>query len=518
MFLTKNEMYWPQLFLQKQLRCNCKTIITIALVVCLGTSSVGAEVPEVQVEGAYGENIDYSLFRLWLPVDSHPTQLLVVTLGTNQCGLSLAEDPQWQQFAQSLKCGLITCYFVSDHGAPWGLASRGSGRALVQALGILAKKSDNPQLTNAKLYFIGNSQGGIFGYHFAAWKPDCTLGFVSIKGGYHDVSSAFAAARVPGLFFIGQFDSDERISNIEETFALGRAYGAPWCLARDPKAHHEPNGCSPLSGAFLHAIADNPQLPKPIADGNGGNPVQAVSSWFPSVTFKKRWESFQSHGSFLESLPFLFNAAPPPLALAEASPPAFVLAPVASDEKSPLVHLDILAKERAVGARAAILPESYLADVTINSATSSVSSFSFRFDAAHLPLGEFFGTIPVRFERDGQPLLGGLTISISVPITGDVKSSPSSIYLGPVRPGTKSFVEIEVRSKTGKAVQLTSCEKPDYVTVSAVPGTSNPLRLTFAFAFNGSESPSSVMVLHLRTNRDWTMRMPCIGTLISDGL
>ena len=381
-------------------------------------------------------------------------------------------------------------------------------------------------MADAKLFLVGDSTGGQFSYHFAAWKPDRVLGFVSLKGGYHDVSSAPTASTVPGLFVLGQFDLPYRLDNIRKVFAAGRGLGSPWCLAVEPNAGHEPGTCFPLVAAFLQALTDVPPLKETspgIANRGLGVELEApkvdsLTSWFPTTSFKKKWEIFQSTGTIADS-PTLSFQSQTPMPLAVANPVGFELAPVPSQEKSPIITLQILQAKPNLWDHAKILPCTYLSDFAPNKISSQATLFSFRFNPANVPLGQFSGEIPVRFILQGKPVLGGLNVPLSTKIVGDVVANPPSIYLGPVIRDSKITMQIKISSEVGKLVQFLSCDKPDGVGITTPPKPSNPLFLTFSFEFTKQDSAklnsaSGVILLHLKTDREWVLRIPYIGTVV----
>jgi len=95
-----------------------------------------------------------------------------------QCSLEMVHDPGWQNLAGLMDCGLMTCFFYpQESDNRWDSAADGSGQALLQAVQILSRITGESQLANAPLYLVGDSQGGQFSFHFAAWKPARVLGF-----------------------------------------------------------------------------------------------------------------------------------------------------------------------------------------------------------------------------------------------------------------------------------------------------------------------------------------------------
>ena len=175
-----------------------KFIFLIIYAVVAVIAAQASEFQSLQIDGKPNENVSFSQFKLWLPPKLHPSRLLVLVWGSSQSSLEATNDPGWQTFSKSLDCGILSCRFVpSDSDSRWDQASRGSGRCLLEALKEFAEAVNDPALAKAKLLLIGDSQGGQFAYHFATWDPKESLAFVSLKGGYHDISLAPKAAQVP---------------------------------------------------------------------------------------------------------------------------------------------------------------------------------------------------------------------------------------------------------------------------------------------------------------------------------
>jgi pimeloyl-ACP methyl ester carboxylesterase len=156
----------------------------------------------------------------------------------------MAEDSVWRAFATRQRLALLACRFT-DKPHEQGFiedyvnVSRGSGQALLDALGKLAVRSKHPELTAEPLLFWGMSAGGQFDYEFAAWKPERVLAFVVNKGGiYYTALTPRATRSIPALLFIGGKDLESRVNTITGLFDLNRRGGALWALAPEPNAAH----------------------------------------------------------------------------------------------------------------------------------------------------------------------------------------------------------------------------------------------------------------------------------------
>jgi hypothetical protein len=475
------------------------------------------ETREVQVEGHEKDNFDFADFKMWIPSGSLPVQLIVLTCGGSQSGLSNINASGWRSLARSTNSGLLTCLFVShDNSARWDLAAHGTGRALLEALNDFASNTGKPQIRKMSLFFLGASQGGQFGYHFAAWKPDQTKGFISIKGGYHDILQAKSASKVPGLFVVGALDEPFRIDNVRKVFLRGRASNAPWCLAVDPHSHHEPEPCSDLASMFIDECA-NTKISS-VSDTDSSTVSAGKSSWFPSMRFKNAWERFNADGGpkILNTLDFTSEAQHQ---LGVVEPTALILPPVHSTEESLPVYLNLDSGNSKSWDEAEILSRSYL--ITINGRTSSDSPkpLSFRFNPKSLPLGFFVGDVPIRFKLHGRPVLGGLNVPLTAKILGDVVASPAAIYLGSLRPGGWLRVIISIGSKSGRLVHYRSSSTPIGIRAIAPLRSSNPIQIAYMFDLAKLVSPnnltcSGTIVTCVETDRQWTLRIPFMGTFI----
>jgi len=215
----------------------------VALVVTAALAQ--AAPPAIDHTVAPGANYDKAEFRLWVPALSGPVRaVLVLVPGSNGDGRPMADEPFWQEFAARERLAIVACRFT-DKPHEQGFiedyvnVSRGSGQALLDALGDLAVRSKHPELAAEPLLFWGMSAGGQFDYEFAAWKPERVLAFVVNKGGiYYTALTPRATRSIPALLFIGGKDLESRVNTITGLFDLNRRGGALWALAPEPNAAH----------------------------------------------------------------------------------------------------------------------------------------------------------------------------------------------------------------------------------------------------------------------------------------
>jgi dienelactone hydrolase len=192
-----------------------------------------------------GANYDKAEFRLWYPPDSaRLNAVLVLNPGSNGDGRGAVDDPVWREFATKHHLALVGTRFTDkphdqNFIEDYVNVTKGSGQALLDALGRFASRSSHPELADAPLLLWGMSAGGQFDYEFVAWKPERVIAFVVNKGGiYYSALLPPAARRVPGILFVGGKDLASRTQTITGLFALNRRGGALWALAEEPSAAH----------------------------------------------------------------------------------------------------------------------------------------------------------------------------------------------------------------------------------------------------------------------------------------
>jgi dienelactone hydrolase len=210
------------------------------------TRSAEAQTPaSIDEAAAPGENYDKAEFRLWYPRDVDRLQAVAVLVpGSNGDGRSAVDDPIWQAFATRNKLALVGCRFTDKPHDQSFIeqyinVSRGTGQALLDALGRFGARAAHPELATAPLLLWGMSAGGQFNYEFVAWKPERVIAFVVNKGGiYYSALLPQAARSVPGILFVGGKDLEFRTNTIVGLFAVNRRAGALWALAEEPGAAH----------------------------------------------------------------------------------------------------------------------------------------------------------------------------------------------------------------------------------------------------------------------------------------
>ena len=179
---------------------------------------------------------------LWHP-DSIPVVrgVLVITGGqasNDRSGdtRSIIESRYHQRFAESLGFALLGSEFRGSYTD----ASSGPGRALLDALAALAHKLKRPELAHAPLLLHGFSNGGYFGFSFAAWKPERVIAFCLNKSGFAKAPLEPALLATPGIFIYGELEIARGLpSVIAGLVREGRQKNALWAVMKEWGRGHE---------------------------------------------------------------------------------------------------------------------------------------------------------------------------------------------------------------------------------------------------------------------------------------
>jgi len=219
-----------------------------------------------------GSNYDKAEFRLWVPPDAGRLRaVLILNPGSNGDGRGAVDDPVWREFATKQRLALVGTRFTDkphdqNFIEDYVNVSKGSGQALIDALGRFATRCAHPELATAPLLLWGMSAGGQFNYEFVAWKPERVAAFVVNKGGiYYSALLPLAARQVPGMLFVGCKDLDSRTQTITGLFAVNRRGGALWALAEEPSAAHVVGRSRDVALMFYEDV-----LPLRLPDSAGG--------------------------------------------------------------------------------------------------------------------------------------------------------------------------------------------------------------------------------------------------------
>ena len=293
---------------------------TIAMVIALLVSATAAaQAPPSNTFDETippGANYDKAEFRLWVPPGiARVRAVLVLVPGSNGDGRPMAEDAFWQSFATRQRLAIVACRFTDKPHEQSFLedyvqVSGGSGQALIDAVSLLAKKSNHPEVASAPFLMWGMSAGGQVDYEFAAWKPERVIAFVVNKGGvYYSALVPRAARSVPALLFVGDKDLEFRVNTIAGLFAVNRRAGALWAYVVEPETAHAVGRSRDLGAMFFEdvlAMRLGADTVTPVPDKSGFigdlkaatfQPVATAAAptvptaWLPTERIARAWQA-----------------------------------------------------------------------------------------------------------------------------------------------------------------------------------------------------------------------------------
>lgn len=263
------------------------------------------------------DNFTKAAFRFWSPPYQQPIRgIIVIVPGLDGDGRGMLTAPAWQELARKYRLALVACFM---QGPDYHNAFRGTGDALLEALKKFAEQSSHPEVAQAPLLLYGESAGGQFDYDFDLWKPERVMAFVVNKGGFYvDSEPDKHSCAVPGLFFLGMTDKDERIKAITGIWTEGRNRGALWALAPQPNSGHEFSKTAAVSRVFFEAVlkarlpdetlaAGDADLMKPMDESQGwlgdlktheihdvatAGESDHKAAWFPDQSTALAWKTF----------------------------------------------------------------------------------------------------------------------------------------------------------------------------------------------------------------------------------
>jgi pimeloyl-ACP methyl ester carboxylesterase len=231
-------------------------------------------------------NITKTAFRFWSPAYAQPVRgVIVLVPGLNGDGRGMLNDRNWQTLAQKYRLALVSCFM---QGKDYHNAANGTGDALLQAIGQFADKAGHSEIKKAPLLLYGESAGGQFDYSFALLHSERVMAFVVNKGGFYtgaDADSRMYA--VPGLFFLGMADTQERIDAITGIWTAGRKRGALWALAPQQRSGHEFSKTAAPSRVFFESVLKRRLPDDSLASGDDPPPMKSIDEaqgWLGDLT------------------------------------------------------------------------------------------------------------------------------------------------------------------------------------------------------------------------------------------
>lgn len=265
-------------------------------------------------------------YRLWLPGEAGKIRGLIVKqhgCGDDAAatGLDHANDLQWQALAAKHRFALLGTKLPTGNQPCeyWALINYGSVTAFLNALHILAEKSQRPELEAIPWVLWGHSGGADWVAQMLQEYADRVIAMVAVRGGgFTFLGTNPALVEIPVLFAPGAQDpyASETVSLPKIVFERYRKINAPWGIAIEPNAAHEAGNSRFLAIPYLDAVITQ-RLAKSgsqldhinRAAGWLGNPTTyaiapakqypsdpAQAVWLPDEEVARKWQAYLSKG------------------------------------------------------------------------------------------------------------------------------------------------------------------------------------------------------------------------------
>lgn len=198
-------------------------------------------------------------FSHWRPQDlEKPKGILVLTPPSQSDGRGEIRDKHWQDFATKHSLVLVGCHF--EDADPTGFEGycdvRGS-RSGERLLDYISKHvNTNTPYERLPILLWGFSAGGQFNYEFAVNYPQLVGGFVVNKGGvYYTALAPIETRNLPGLFIIGEKDSEWRKNIVKGIHGVNQRAGAHnWHLHVEQNSSHQLGNSEEIGREFFEYL------------------------------------------------------------------------------------------------------------------------------------------------------------------------------------------------------------------------------------------------------------------------
>jgi len=309
---------------------TCGLLLTLVIVV----ANASAALWETSVTPGDNDKFKSADYRIWLPHGVQQIRAVIVRQhGCGRNGITHANDLQWQALAAKWDAALLgTHYQVHEKCDEWSNPDNGSEQAFLSALATFAAQTKHPELTTAPWAFWGHSGGAYWSIAMLKKHPARVIGVWARSGGRPGFTDE-AAFQVPVVFNFGNLERTDRFQKLTEDsvacLAEGRAKGALWTIAEDPKSSHDCRNSRLLAIPYFDAIlalrlppvqgADKRPKPLlPIAANTGwlGDlksadvaPAQEFSGnslaagWLPNEAVARKWREYCLTGAVVDKTP-----------------------------------------------------------------------------------------------------------------------------------------------------------------------------------------------------------------------
>lgn len=146
-----------------------------------------------------------ALFSMWVPENTNPRAILVISPGSGSSSLGYVNLKEWQDYAKKENLALMGVQIQYN-----SMSSASSSMfALLYALKEITLKHNIAEVNDLPFLFTGFSFGGILSYDYSLVKKDRTIAYANIKGFMREENSIIAT--VPGLIIVGEQEGAPRV-------------------------------------------------------------------------------------------------------------------------------------------------------------------------------------------------------------------------------------------------------------------------------------------------------------------
>ena len=242
-----------------------KRISFLLLIILCFSCSKGSTPPELDIDPDFirgkfindwayqvfpngADGFDSALFSMWIPSNTSPRAILVISPGSGSTSLGDVNLKEWQDYAIQKNLALIGLQIKPNSSA----SVSSNMFALLYALKELTSKNNIESVKDLPFLFTGFSAGGRLSYNYALENKSRTIAYANIKGFMTEVNSN--EITVPGLIIVGEQEGIQRIESVKKAFHSQRKNENVTSFAVEPNSGHSIDNSNNLVRAFFSAV------------------------------------------------------------------------------------------------------------------------------------------------------------------------------------------------------------------------------------------------------------------------
>ena len=254
-----------------------KRISFLLLIILCFSCSKGSTPPELDIDPDFirgkfindwayqvfpngADGFDSALFSMWIPSNTSPRAILVISPGSGSTSLGDVNLKEWQDYAIQENLALIGLQIKPNASA----TVSSNMFALLYALKELTTKNNIESVNDLPFLFTGFSAGGRLSYNYALDKKDRTIAYANIKGFMTEVNSN--ETTVPGLIIVGEQEGLQRIESIKKAFYSQRKNENVTSFAIEPNSGHSIDNSNNLVRAFFSSVLKKRLISNELVD------------------------------------------------------------------------------------------------------------------------------------------------------------------------------------------------------------------------------------------------------------